>query len=216
MEVWKLNYGEEKAEWEKRLEEYLKPIDEIERIEMELKEYGVEQRKPEKGLGNPERKAPAEKVEELWRRIGGYIAGIRLELERIESPFRERNIRAVRDRAEHIRDEYVIPLLEALAALEAIEDPQKAEGESGNPIIPAVDWRKLSNMDILGSIEVALRVLRERKLSAEEKKYAATLAKDLIDVASDPIEGNPDREEEEYEEVRRRARAVRGPKLFPV
>jgi hypothetical protein len=131
-----LSYGEEKAEWEKRLEEYLKPTDEIERIERELEEYGVEQRKPE---NNP-----------------------------------------------------------------------------GNPIIPAVDWRKLSSMDVLGSIEVALRVLRERKLTAEEKKYAATIAKDLIDIASDPPEGNPDREEEEYEEVRRRARAVRGPKLFPV
>jgi hypothetical protein len=136
MEVWKLNYGEEKAEWEKRLEEYLKPTDEIERIEGELKEYGVEQRKPE---NNP-----------------------------------------------------------------------------GNPIIPAVDWRKLSSMDILGSIEVALRVLRERKLTAEEKKYAATIAKDLIDIASDPPGGSPEREEEEYEEVRRRARAISGPKLFPV
>jgi hypothetical protein len=106
-----------KAEWEEHLAEVTGPqVDEVKRITEELKErYGVEQKPFKSSEANPGRVGGgglAEKKEELWRRIEGYVAGIRLELERI----------ATRTRAEHIRDEYAIPLLEAIAALEALEE----------------------------------------------------------------------------------------------
>jgi hypothetical protein len=81
-----------------------------------------------------------------------------------------------------------------------------------NPIIPAVDWSRMSNSEILTSIEVAARVLKERRLEKEEKRLAGLVAKDLVDIAMDP----PQVEEEEYEEVRRRARLAKGEKLLPV
>jgi hypothetical protein len=94
--------------------------------------------------------------------------------------------------------------------VERISRELKEKHDPGNPMIPATEWRGLSNIEALNSIEVGLRVLRERTLSAKEKEYAATLAKILIDIAMDPPE------EDEYEEVRRRARLARAEKLLPV
>jgi hypothetical protein len=81
-----------------------------------------------------------------------------------------------------------------------------------NPIIPAVDWSRMSNSEILTSIEVAARVLKERRLEKEEKRLASLVAKDLVDIAMDP----PQVEEAEYEEIRRRAGLAKGEKLLPV
>jgi len=52
----------------------------------------------------------------------------------------------------------------------------------GDPLIPAKEWREMSTSDILGSIEVATRILKTRKLTKEEKKLASEIAKDLIDL----------------------------------
>jgi len=79
----------------------------------------------------------------------------------------------------------------------------------GDPV-PAKEWREMSSDEILNSIDVAVRVLAGRKLDAGQKKFANELAKDLIDIALDPPEGDA---EEEYERVRERAKLVRGPKL---
>jgi len=51
-------------------------------------------------------------------------------------------------------------------------------------VIPAKKWREMENIEILGSIETAIRTLKDRKLSDSEKKYAAELAKDLINLTS--------------------------------
>jgi len=72
------------------------------------------------------------------------------------------------------------------------ESLKRVSGEAGldpgNPIVPAKEWRTMESREILESMEVAIRVLKERKLSNEEKKYASALAKDLVDIAMDPPE----------------------------
>jgi len=86
---------------------------------------------------------------------------------------------------------------------------QKPKAEV-NPIIPAVEWKKLSTKEILDSVDIATRVLRERSLTSEEKKYACSLAKDFIEIGLDPEE-----EEEEYSAVREAALRARGVRLLP-
>ena len=86
---------------------------------------------------------------------------------------------------------------------------QRANPDS--PRVPAREWREMENREILASIEAGIRVLRGRTLGPSEKRYAADLAKDLIDIAMDPPA--PEIEEEEYEEVLHRARYARGEPL---
>jgi hypothetical protein len=95
--------------------------------------------------------------------------------------------------------------------------PLKPEGQprEANPIVPAEEWRRLSTPDLLSSLEVGVSVLRGRGLTPEEKRRALAVAKDLIDVGSDPSP-EEEREEAEYEEARRRALRAPGPKLLPV
>ena len=50
-------------------------------------------------------------------------------------------------------------------------------------LIPASEWRKMDNREILGSVEIAIRVLKDRVLDPNDKRHAGELAKDLIDLA---------------------------------
>jgi len=52
-------------------------------------------------------------------------------------------------------------------------------------IIPAIEWKEMSSREILNSVEIAIRVLRERKLNDDEKKYVIELVKDFIDIVSE-------------------------------
>jgi signal transduction histidine kinase len=77
--------------------------------------------------------------------------------------------------------------------LEAIEKGH--QGKPPKPIVPAEEWRRMTNEEVLESIDVATRILRGRTLTKDEKKYVAELSKDLINVAtgessrSEPKEG---------------------------
>jgi len=56
--------------------------------------------------------------------------------------------------------------------------------------IPAGKWDRMSNKDILQSLEIALRTLNERKLSKGELKYASILLRDFATLIDKNIE-NP-------------------------
>jgi hypothetical protein len=66
--------------------------------------------------------------------------------------------------------------------LEKIE--RSPPSKHSKPLVPAEEWRKMTNEEVLKSVEVATRVLRGRTLTKEEKKYAAELSKDLINLAT--------------------------------
>ncbi|MBS7632780.1 hypothetical protein KEJ15_04050 [Candidatus Bathyarchaeota archaeon] len=85
---------------------------------------------------------------------------------------------------------------------------QKTRAES-NSIVTAAQWRTLSTKEILDSVDIATRVLKDRTLTSEEKRFAGELAKDLVEISLDPEE-----EEEEYERVRERASRVRAERLL--
>ena len=78
-----------------------------------------------------------------------------------------------------------------------------------NPIVTAAEWRELSTKEILDSIDIATRVLKDRTLTSEEKRYAGELAKGLMEISLDP-----EQEEEEYERVREKASRVRAERLL--
>jgi signal transduction histidine kinase len=66
--------------------------------------------------------------------------------------------------------------------LEAIEKGH--QGKDSKPIVPAEEWRRMTNEEVLESIDVATRILRGRTLTKDEKRYAAELSKDLINLAT--------------------------------
>jgi hypothetical protein len=66
--------------------------------------------------------------------------------------------------------------------LEEIE--KSPPSKHSKPIVSAEEWRKMTNEEVLESVEVATRVLRGRRLTKDEKKYAAELSKDLINLAT--------------------------------
>ena len=55
------------------------------------------------------------------------------------------------------------------------------EARRARSIIPAAEWKGLNALEILQSIEVATRVLKERPLADDERKYAFHVAKCLVD-----------------------------------
>lgn len=79
----------------------------------------------------------------------------------------------------------------------------------GNPIITAAEWRELSTKEILDSIDIATRVVKDRTLTSTEKRFAGELAKDFMEISLDP-----EQEEEEYEGVRERASRARAERLL--
>jgi len=48
-------------------------------------------------------------------------------------------------------------------------------------------WRELSTLEIMQSVELALRVLRERELSKEDVKFLLSLASEMGEVAANCI-----------------------------
>jgi len=90
--------------------------------------------------------------------------------------------------------------------------PSGAEQHTGaevNSIVTAAQWRAFSTKEILDSVDIATRVLKDRTLTSEEKRFAGELAKDLVEISLDP-----EQEEEEYERVRERASSVRAERLL--
>jgi hypothetical protein len=54
--------------------------------------------------------------------------------------------------------------------------------------IPAIVWREKENAAILESLEVAVRVLKGRRLTEAQKTYALDLAIDLIELAKGDLD----------------------------
>jgi hypothetical protein len=54
--------------------------------------------------------------------------------------------------------------------------------------IPAIVWREKENIAILESVEVAVRVLKGRRLTEAQKTYALDLAIDLIELAKGDLD----------------------------
>lgn len=50
-------------------------------------------------------------------------------------------------------------------------------------LILASEWRRMDNREILGSVEIAIRVLKDRVLGPSDKRHAIVLARDLLDLA---------------------------------
>jgi len=50
---------------------------------------------------------------------------------------------------------------------------------SSTKIVPAKKWREMETIEILQSIEIAARVLKDRSWSNEELKYLALIISDL-------------------------------------
>jgi len=188
--------------WMKELEEYLRPGEPGWRRELRER-YGVVQ------APRPEPKPdPAEASPEEPRRV--------LEPEEVEKMLEEaeREVELAKDWArragpypkihEHVRK-----------AHEHLRAASRAMGFRPEGVVPAEEWRKLPTPDLLSSLEVGVSVLGGRGLTPEEKRRALDIAKDLIDIGSDPTP-EVEREEAEYEEARRRALRAPGPKLLPV
>jgi hypothetical protein len=57
-------------------------------------------------------------------------------------------------------------------------------GKRSKPIVSAEEWRKMTNEEVIKSMEIATRILQGRTLTKDEKKYAAELSKDLINLAT--------------------------------
>jgi len=49
--------------------------------------------------------------------------------------------------------------------------------------IYASEWREMNTEAILQSIEIAVRVLRERDLTNEHRRFIVELTKELVDLA---------------------------------
>jgi hypothetical protein len=55
-------------------------------------------------------------------------------------------------------------------------------GEAKMKIITADKWRNMETFDVLNSIELAVRVLKDRKLGREEKMFCLELIKEIADL----------------------------------
>jgi len=52
-------------------------------------------------------------------------------------------------------------------------------------VIEARDFRLHDSETIISTIDVALRVLKQRKLRKSEKKYLSVLLKDIVEILAD-------------------------------
>jgi hypothetical protein len=55
-------------------------------------------------------------------------------------------------------------------------------GEVKMKIITADKWKDMETFDILNSIELAIRVLKDRKLGREERVFCLELIKEIADL----------------------------------
>jgi hypothetical protein len=84
-----------------------------------------------------------------------------------------------------LREVYGVTDKEIEKARKRLEEIEKRHlGNYPKPIVPAEEWRRMTNEEVLESIDVATRILRDRTLTKDEKKYAAELSKDLINLAT--------------------------------
>lgn len=66
-----------------------------------------------------------------------------------------------------------------------LEEAEKSPpSEHSKSIVPAKEWRKMTNEEILKSVEIATRILKDRTLAKEEKRYVAEISKAMINLAT--------------------------------
>jgi len=61
--------------------------------------------------------------------------------------------------------------------------PQGGEVGNGAKVFAAAYWRKLAPEIILQNIDIAVNVLSNKELTAEQRKYAVYIAKQLLEIA---------------------------------
>jgi len=84
-----------------------------------------------------------------------------------------------------LREIYGATEEEIQKAKRLLEGAEKSPlGERPKSIVPAEEWRKMTNEFILKSVEIATRILKGRTLTEDEKRFAAELSKYLISLAT--------------------------------
>jgi signal transduction histidine kinase len=177
-----------KADWEIRLEKYF--------------EKPVAEAKVDKTLSGSQLQSLLIDIERTVASAKKFLAAnmiseVRTELDKL------RGLLKVLEKSSPVSVDLIVSLLKAGVSEKVLkeiygvtdEEIQKAkrllEAMGRGPrdkyfksIVPAEEWRKMTNEEVLQSIDVATRTLKGRTLTKDEKKYAAELSKDLINIAT--------------------------------